>query len=101
MSRDGGKLHVKATKHPRRIRADRVHANQIIEWCDKRCKVRRVINPAPPRSHRRHRGSNGRLGVILSVMPQGPWEKPVDLHYWADEDVTLLGWSFGADEGWS
>ena len=96
MSRHGGQLHV--GHRVKRIRADRVHANQIIEWLDKRCKVRR-IRPGT-RSHRRAYGSS-RPAVILTVVPQGPWERQVDLHYWADEEVTLLGWSFGADEGWS
>jgi hypothetical protein len=97
VSRYGGKLHV--GHRLKRVRADRVHANQIIEWVGKRCKVRQV-RPAPPNSHRRAYGSH-RPAVILSVMPQGPWERPVDLHYWADEEVTVLGWSFGNDEGWS
>ena len=96
MSKHGGKLHV--GQRLKRVPAERVRPNQIIEWLGKRCRVRRVR--AATRSHRRAYGSE-RPAVILSVMPQGPWEKPVELHYWADEDVTVVGWSFGPDEGWS
>ena len=38
-----------------------------------------------------------KAGVILRVLPDGPLAELTDLHYWATEEVTVWGWSFGPD----
>jgi hypothetical protein len=94
----------------KRVRADQVRGNQIVEWAEKRCRVLRVRHLAGRSSeHRRQelaprpRGV-ARRGVVLTVVPLEPWAQRTDLHYWADEPVTVLGWSFGdpdAGADWS
>lgn len=79
----------------KRVPASELHAAQIIEWADRRCRVLSV-RAAREREHRRQYASH-RPGVIVSVQPDGPFEGRRHLHYWADEEVTVLGWSFGAD----
>jgi hypothetical protein len=78
----------------KQLRADAIHGAHIIEWSDKRCRVLSVREIGRG-GHPRQRGSH-RAAILLSVRPIGRRREPVEvLHYWADEMVTVVGWSIG------
>jgi hypothetical protein len=79
----------------KQLRADAIHGAHIIEWSDKRCRVLSVRPISRPGPHPRQRGSH-QPAVLLSVRPIGRRRDAVEvLHYWADEMVTVVGWSIG------
>jgi hypothetical protein len=75
------------------LRAADVHAGHILEWLDKRCTVLRV-RPAE-RAERPRQYGNPKAGVILSVEEIASPHERHQLHYFYDEEVTILGQSFG------
>jgi hypothetical protein len=88
----------------KRVPAFKLHGNQLIEWCDLRWRILRT-RPLEGRcaAHPRQQwGARpwgaGRDGVLLSVICVSPSRRLNErtiLHYWADEDVTVCGWSIG------
>jgi len=91
----------------KRVEAWRLHGNQLMEWCDLRWRIlrtrevsgRSAAHPRQQLGTRRY--GEGRDGVILSVICVSTGEhldERRDLHYWADEHVTICGWSIGAQQ---
>ena len=82
------------------IPAGQVRPNQIIEWLNKRCRVLAAFDPALVG----RRGRSKEPAVLLRVVEMTPWGVRRDLFYYADEPVTVCGWSWGDPEmggGWS
>jgi hypothetical protein len=74
--------------------AAKIRGGQIIEWAERRWRVS-FVEPCYRGQHPRQRGSH-RPAFVLHVCEVGWDHEPMTLHYFADEDVTVCGWSFGA-----